>query len=83
MDLDRDGSLDVVAASGSSRQLFVLRNTRVRRGVKGLELLPDTYPAGPDPVAIATADFDGDGLPDVAVADRNLVAVSILFNQSK
>ena len=83
LDLDQDGSLDVVAASGSSRQLFVLRNTRVRRGIKGLELLPDTYPAGPDPVAIATADFDRDGLPDVAVADRSLAAVSILFNQSK
>jgi hypothetical protein len=83
VDLDRDGTLDVVAASGSSRQLFVLRNTRIRRGVKGLELLPETYPAGPDPVAITTADFDGDGLPDVAVADRSLAAVSILFNQSK
>lgn len=83
VDVDRDGSLDVVAASGSSRQLFILRNNRVRLGVKGLELLADTYPVGPDPVAIATADFDGDGLPDVAVADRSLAAVAILFNQSK
>lgn len=83
VDLDQDGSLDVVAASGASQQLFVLRNSRIRRGAKGLELLSDTYQVGPEPVAIATADFDGDGLPDVAVADASQGSVSILLNQSK
>lgn len=83
VDLDQDGSLDVVAASGPSQQLFVLRNTRIRRSTRGLELLSGTQPVGPDPVAIATADFNGDGHPDVAVADRRQASVSILLNQSR
>ena len=38
-----------------------------------------TYSAGPDPLSVAMADFNGDGKLDLAVADR-LVGVSVLLN---
>jgi len=74
-DLDGDGRPDVVAAvsgdgSGMHGPVFVYRN-----GPDGLDD-GTTYPvdflkyeAGNTPGAIAAADFDGDGHPDVAIVD--------------
>jgi hypothetical protein len=42
---------------------------------------PLSYVAGPD--AIAVADFNGDGLPDLAVCFGGLDQVSILLNDGK
>jgi FG-GAP-like repeat len=41
---------------------------------------PKQYPAGKTPVAAATADFNRDGKPDVAVADKGNGSVNILLN---
>ncbi|MBR0731086.1 VCBS repeat-containing protein [Bradyrhizobium japonicum] len=45
--------------------------------------LPDTgeavFAVGPEPVAIATGDFNGDGRLDVAVANRGDTSLTILF----
>lgn len=37
------------------------------------------YPAGNDPVAITTGDFNGDGSPDVATANYQGNDVTVLF----
>ena len=41
-----------------------------------------TYPVGTSPSAIITGDFNGDGKPDLAVANSGSNNVSILFNNS-
>jgi hypothetical protein len=41
---------------------------------------PATYMAGSAPVAVAVADFDGDGKPDLAVSNYGGTTVSILLN---
>jgi len=38
-----------------------------------------TFPAGPNPAAVTTGDFDGDGNLDVAVTNKNDSSLSILF----
>ena len=37
------------------------------------------FPAGPNPVAITTGDFNGDGLPDVAVINKGNSSLTILL----
>lgn len=81
-DLDLDGRPDVVAVTAAEQRLYVLRNTQTRTGLKGLERLAGGYPVGSHPVAISVADFNGDALPDVAVANQGSNSVSILLNKS-
>ncbi len=40
---------------------------------------PESYPVGVAPVAVTVADFNGDGVPDLAVADRGSNDVAILL----
>ena len=40
---------------------------------------PPVYPVGTDIRSVATADFDGDGRPDLAVANADLSTVSVLL----
>jgi FG-GAP-like repeat len=40
---------------------------------------PPVYPVGPDIRSLATADFDSDGRPDLAVANANLSTVTVLL----
>src|SRR5262249_39917311 len=40
---------------------------------------PHSYAAGPAPAAVAVADFNGDGIPDLVVPNSNSGTVSILL----
>ncbi len=42
-----------------------------------------TFNVGNNPVALAARDFNGDGLPDIAVANQNDNSISILLNNNK
>src|SRR5262249_18065626 len=45
-------------------------------------LLPRSdFPVGKFPIALAAADFNGDGRPDLAVVNENDSSISILLNQ--
>ena len=56
----------------------LLRNSGSRAGAPLFDL-PLPLSVGSDPAAIVSADFDGDGAADVAVANRSAGTVSILW----
>lgn len=70
-DLDLDQRPDVLALSPSRASVYVLRNPSRTSDAQGPLQLVTTLSvgaAGSQAVALVAADFDGDGLPDVAVA---------------
>lgn len=82
-DLDLDERPDIVALSSSPASLYILRNATRRRPIL-FESLP-TIAAGPSgsaPVALSAGDFDGDGLPDIAVARASDNSIAIFNNRS-
>ena len=64
-DFNQDGLTDLVVASG---QVWLFFNTTVSGGQPTFSG-PTAYVAGNVPVAMAVADFNGDGSPDLAVAN--------------
>jgi uncharacterized protein (TIGR03437 family) len=78
MDLDGDGNLDVVIASGHPDLLVPNENSQfivafLGKG-DGTLFGPPAYHAGSSPNAIAVADFNGDGHPDIAAAAGQLTS---------
>src|SRR5262245_1000032 len=74
-DVSGDGRLDLVVTNYTSGTVAVLRGSGT-----GLFRRPVTYAAGPVPTSLSLADFNGDDIPDLAVANYN-GAVSVLLGQ--
>ena len=64
VDVDNDGDLDVISASTNTASIFVAKN----RGTGTFDA-PTAYPIANIPIAIASADLNGDNWPDVLVVD--------------
>jgi len=80
-DFDGDGNLDLIATSSAflfsaSNTIFVLPGNGDGTFESAL-----TYPVGNDPDDLVVADFNGDGLPDVAVTNYSDGTVSVLINE--
>jgi FG-GAP-like repeat len=73
-DFDRDGKLDLAAASDSTGDLVVLLGDGRGRFRTG----PPPAPAGAHPTEIAVADFDRDGRLDLAIANHEADYVTVL-----
>jgi len=78
-DIDGDHRPDVLIAAGG-QAIVILRNTTVGEAVSFAT--PLTFDLGADVAGIAAADFDGDGLADIAVSRVNSDQVSVVRNQS-
>ena len=73
-DVNGDGKLDVVAASGATDNVSVLLGNG-----NGTFQASTTYPAADEPTGICVADFNGDAKPDLAVTHYSGNVLSILL----
>lgn len=84
-DFNRDGNLDVVVANSGSQNLSLFLGqgdgTFAPPTVISLApVLPDVIGDVPQPVSVATGDFNGDGNPDIAVAfSGTTVTIQVLL----
>ncbi|HEV2695324.1 MAG TPA: immunoglobulin domain-containing protein [Verrucomicrobiae bacterium] len=80
-DLDGDGRPDIIAANTTDGTISILRNTGTIGTLTTNSFAPKvdiTTGAGADRVAVG--DLNGDGRPDLAVANGNAGTVSVLQN---
>lgn len=79
-DLDGDGKLDVAVVNYNSGTVSVFRNTSTSGSIMFAPKVDFTTGAGP--FSIAIGDLDGDGRPEIAVANNGSLSMSILRNTS-
>ena len=77
-------ALDLMNLKNTAVNLFVLASLCVAASFAtnlSFQLPPRDYAAGPSPFAVTVADFNGDGIPDLAVSGG--ASVSILLGKGK
>jgi hypothetical protein len=79
-DLDGDGKPDPVVSNTSSSSISLLRNTSSIGAVSLAARVDLATPSAP--IGVALADYDGDGRPDIVVADAGATELSIFRNTS-
>ncbi len=82
-DLDLDGQPDIVTTSNVSSLFQVLQNTTTV-GVlnSGSFSAAQDFNSGPDNIAIAVGDLDGDGLSDVVTGNRGDFTITTMLNET-
>nr|WP_162143083.1 FG-GAP-like repeat-containing protein [Pedobacter glucosidilyticus] len=82
-DLDGDGKADLVVANENSSTISIFRNTSTNGSLTlGSFSGKVDIATGSSPYFVAIGDLDGDGKPDLAVANRSSTTVSIFRNTS-
>ncbi|MES2777988.1 MAG: FG-GAP-like repeat-containing protein [Bacteroidota bacterium] len=79
-DIDGDGKPDLVVANSGSNTISVLRNISTY-GVMNFAAKVDIA-VGSSPLSVCISDVDGDGKPDIVVANSGSNTVSVLRNNS-
>jgi hypothetical protein len=80
-DMDGDGKPDLVIANRYSNNISILRNVSIPGTVNASSFEPAVYfSSGSGPLALAIADIDADGKPDIAVANYSSNTISVLKN---
>jgi hypothetical protein len=79
-DLDGDGRIDLVTANGFTNSVSVLHNTGNGTFAVSAPIVIDAPNAWTGPPAVAIADVNGDGRPDIFVVDPSIDVVTILTN---
>ncbi|MBE7169199.1 MAG: VCBS repeat-containing protein [Williamsia sp.] len=80
-DLDADGKPDIAVANEQSNTVSVLRSTVVTGMINASSFgAPRSFATGNNPNGVVASDIDGDGKPDLVVANFGSNTVSVLHN---
>jgi hypothetical protein len=79
-DLNGDGRPDLAVANAGSNTVSVLLNTTAPGAAMPNFAAQQTFATGANPLSVAMRDLNGDGRPDLAVADGDDDTVSVLLN---
>jgi hypothetical protein len=77
-DFDGDGKPDLASVNNLANSISVYRNISTA-GTVSIAANAD-YPVGDYPYFVTTADYDGDGMPDIATINNTVATVSVLLN---
>ncbi len=79
MDFNGDGKLDLAVTSSNTNTPTNYLVTILRGKADGTFTVGNSYPTGNDDFSIAAGDFNGDGIPDLAIANYFDDTVTILL----
>jgi hypothetical protein len=80
VDVNGDGLADIIVANEDSNSVSVLLNTTAPGSTTASFATQQTFAVGDTPVSVEAADVNGDGLPDLVVANYTSNNVSVLLN---